>query len=200
MDAKRSVLLVEDHPLVRDGVAALINREDDLAVSAAVASLKEARAALSQQLPDLVITDLTLPDGSGLEFVKDLRCQYGRLPILVLSMHEEMLFATRALRAGATGYLMKDTPGGVLVETIRRVIRGGRGVSGRMASDLLSGLSGRSSLNATSPLAKLTDRELEIFELMGYGKASGEIACCWRGCLGGRVERLPGIPLGTARG
>lgn len=172
----QTVLLVDDHSLIREGLAALISREPSLVVCASVKTLKEARTVLSSQTPDLLVTDLSLPDGSGLEFVKDVRTQFPKLPIIVLSMHDEMLYAERALHAGANAYLMKETPGTELLAAIHAVLNGDRHVSENMSFELLSRMTESSRIDPSSPLNALSDRELQVFEYLGHGKASGEIA------------------------
>lgn len=174
--AKRSVLLVDDHPFMRAGLAQLIERQPDLCVGGEAGNPIEAFAALAKTKPDLVLTDLTMPGRSGLEFIKDLLAAHPRLAVLVISMHDEVVYAERALRAGARGYIMKEAGGENLLTAIRQILRGEVYVSARMSSRLLEGLSGARPRGSSSPIEKLTDREFEIFQLIGQGKSTRDIA------------------------
>src|SRR5690606_37912955 len=136
----------------------------------------EALQALSHSKPDLVLSDLTMPGRSGLEFIKDLKAAHVDLVILVVSMHDESVFAERALRAGARGYIMKEAGGENLLAAIRQVLRGDVYVSPRMSARILEGLSGTRPRGSTSPIEKLTDREFEVFQLIGQGKSTRDIA------------------------
>ena len=169
------VLLVDDHPVMTDGLSFLLQREADLEVCGTAHTLQQARDFLDQQTPDLIVSDLTLPDGNGIDFVKSLRSRLPNLPILVLSMHDEILYAERALRVGARGYLMKATASTVVVDAIRTVLEGNLYFSEEIANKLLATSTGNASREA-SPLARLTDRQLQVFELIGQGKISTDIA------------------------
>jgi len=173
---RRKILLVDDHPFMRAGLAQLIERQPDLMVVGEADSPAEALRQVAKSSPDLVLTDLTMPGRSGLEFVKDLRAQYTRLLILVVSMHDEAIYAERALRAGAKGYIMKEAGGDNLLTAIRQVLKGEVYVSPRMAARVLEDLSARRPRGSSSPIGKLTDREFEIFRLIGQGKATRDIA------------------------
>ena len=122
--AKRRVILVDDHPMTREGLAAIINRQTDLEVCCEASNPAEAMTLLSKSNPDLMVTDMTMPGRSGIEFIKDVRALHPELPILVLSMHDEELYAERVLRAGARGYIMKDAGGENLLVAIRQVLSG----------------------------------------------------------------------------
>lgn len=170
------MLLVDDHPLMRSGLRQLLDSEPDLTVCAEANDAAEALRYLARETVDLVLTDLTLPGRGGLELIKDLRVLHPGLPILVLSMHDEALYAERVIRAGARGYLMKETGGERLLEAVRRVLDGGVYLSTEMTTQLLSGLGGHGAQNSHSPFARLTDREMEVFHLVGRGKSTREIA------------------------
>ena len=173
---KRRVLLVDDHPMTREGLAANINRQADLEVCAEAGSPAEAMSVLSKLSPDLMVTDMTMPGRSGIEFIKDIHAMRPDLPILVLSMHDEMLYAERALRAGARGYLMKDAGSAKLLEVIRLILTGQSFVSPQMSARLLDAVTGRRPRGSTSPIEKLSDREFEVFRLLGSGKSTKEVA------------------------
>ena len=174
---KRRVLLVDDHPVICEGLRGRINRESDLMVCGTAengASMMEAIARLS---PDIVVLDLELPSGHGLEFMQDIRAQYPRLPVVMFSSHEESVYAERALRAGARGYLMKQESPESLVKGLRTVLDGGYALSGKVSNCLLSAFSGGLvNLQSRSPVANLGNRELEVFQFIGQGKGTREIA------------------------
>lgn len=176
MAAKKKIILVDDHPVMRLGLEQLIIAEKDLEVIAQAGSADEALVAIEKKMPDLAIVDVTLPDKNGLELVKDLRSMYEDVAILMVSMHDENLYAERALRAGARGYIMKEAAAESLIEAIRAVLGGGVFVSKAMSKRIVEIFSGKSPSIAASPLEKLTDRELEVFELIGNGLGSKEIA------------------------
>ena len=173
---RRKVLLVDDHPFMRAGLAQLIERQPDLVVCGEAGNPADAIRELARARPDLVLTDITMPGRSGLEFIKDLGAQHPTLLILVMSMHDEMIYAERALRAGARGYIMKEAGGDNLLTAIRQVLRGDVYLSPRMSARILENLSGRRPRGSSSPIEKLTDREFEVFQLIGHGKSTGDIA------------------------
>lgn len=173
---KKRILLVDDHPFMRVGLASLIDRQPDMTVCGEAGNPAEAFKELSKSKPDLVLTDLTMPGRSGLEFVKDLKAAEPNLAILVISMHDEVVHAERALRAGARGYIMKEAGGENLLTAIRQIFRGEVYVSPRMSARLLENMSGTKPRGSTSPIEKLTDREFEIFQLIGQGKSTRDIA------------------------
>lgn len=174
--AKRRILLVDDHPFMRAGLAQLIDRQPDLIVGGEAGNPTEAFQALAKIRPDLVLTDLTMPGRSGLEFIKDLLAADERLAVLVISMHDEVVYAERALRAGARGYIMKEAGGENLLAAIRQILRGEVYVSQRMSARILAGMSGAKPRGSSSPIEKLTDREFEVFQLIGQGKSTRDIA------------------------
>ncbi|MGH7997604.1 MAG: response regulator transcription factor [Opitutaceae bacterium] len=173
---KHQILLVDDHPFMRAGLAQLIERQPDLAVCGEAADPAEAMRRVAQAPPDLVLTDLTMPGRSGLEFIKDLKAQHPEIAILVVSMHDEAIYAERALRAGAKGYIMKEAGGENLLAAIRSVLRGEVYVSAQQSARILNDLSSRRPRGSGSPIGKLTDREFEIFRLIGQGKSTRDIA------------------------
>jgi len=172
----RRILLVDDHPFMRAGLAQLINQQPDLAVVGEASDPVEAQRAAAKTLPDLILSDITMPGRSGLEFIKDLHATQPNLAVLVVSMHDEALYAERAIRAGARGYIMKEAGGESLLAAIRQVLRGELYVSPRMAAKMLENLSGRRPRGSTAPIERLSDREFEIFRLVGQGKSTREIA------------------------
>lgn len=174
--AKYRVLLVDDHPMTREGLAAIIHRQADLEVCCEASCPAEAMSALSKGKPDLMVTDMTMPGRSGIEFIKDVHAMRPDLPILVLSMHDEMLYAERSLRAGARGYVMKDAGSAKLLEVIRLVLSGQSYVSPQMSARLLDAMTGRRPRGSESPIEKLSDREFEVFQLLGGGKTTKEVA------------------------
>jgi len=174
--AKKKVFLVDDHPFMRAGLAQLIERQPDLAVCGEAGNPADAFRDLDRAAPDLVLADITMPGRSGLEFIRDLSAQYPELVVLVVSMHDEAIFAERAIRAGARGYIMKEAGGDNLLAAIRQVLRGEVYVSPRMAAHLLDDLAARRPRGSSSPIEKLTDREFEIFRLIGQGGSTRDIA------------------------
>ncbi len=173
---RRRILLVDDHPMTREGLAANINRQGDMEVCCEASNPAEAMSALSKLKPDLMVTDMTMPGRSGIEFLKDVHAMMPELPMLVLSMHDEMLYAERALRAGARGYLMKDAGSAKVLEVIRLILSGQSYVSPLMSARILDAMTGRRPRGSTSPIEKLSDREFEVFRLLGSGKSTKEVA------------------------
>lgn len=173
---KTRILLVDDHPLSRAGIAGFINAQPDLEVCCEASGPKPALEALTRGKPDLMITDLTMPGRSGVEFIKDVLALHPELPILVVSMHDEEVYGERALRAGARGYLTKEAGGEKLVEAIRRILSGQVFTSEHLASKLVAMVTGRRPRGSDSPLEKLSDREFEVYQLIGRGLTTKEIA------------------------
>jgi DNA-binding NarL/FixJ family response regulator len=173
---RKRVLMVDDHPLMREGVAQWIDRTMDLKVCGQAESAAEAISLVARLKPDLVLTDISLPGRNGIELIKDLAALHPGLPMLVLSMHEESLYAARVLRAGARGYIMKRAGGGRVVEAIREVLQGRVAVSSETATRLLDEYSGRKTRSTHTNLPHLTDREFEIFHFIGEAKSNREIA------------------------
>ena len=179
-NARSRVMLVDDHPIVRQGLANLIDDEEDLTVCAQVESADEALAAVETARPDVIVIDVALGERSGLELVKDVRARWPDMPMLVLSMHDELLFAERALRAGAKGYVMKQEATEKVMEGIRKVLDGELYVSERMAARLMTQAvndrGGGTAGEKLNPLSRLSDRELEVFTMIGHGLGTREIA------------------------
>jgi DNA-binding NarL/FixJ family response regulator len=179
---RRRILLVDDHPITRQGLAALIRPEPDLEICGEAESAADALSAVDRCKPHLAIIDLSLPGRGGLDLIKDLVAMHPGLPTLVLSMHDEALYAERALRAGARGYLMKAAGGPeVVVEAIRHVLQGHIWVSPAVSARILENVATRprptaQAVPADSPVSRLTDRELEVFELIGQGTGTRAIA------------------------
>jgi len=172
---KKRILIVDDHPMMRQGLAQLINQEPDLCVAWEAGNAGQAMNVISANTPDIIIADISLPDKNGLELIKDIRVLCGS-PILVISMHDEKLYAERVLRAGGRGYIMKQEGGKLLMEAVRQVLNGQIYVSGRMSAKILEGLSGRRAEVSDSPMEQLSDREFEVFRLIGEGKGTRDIA------------------------
>lgn len=173
---KRRIFLVDDHPIVRQGLVQLIDKEADLIVVGEGEDVYESLQAIRSSLPDLCLVDVSLRGGDGLELVKEIKAFNPDLPVLMLSMHDEKLYAERALRAGARGYIMKQTPPQTLIDAIRQVLAGQVYVSSGMSATLLHRMVGSKSASAVSPMERLTDRELEIFRMIGGGMRVREIA------------------------
>ena len=161
--SRKKIMLVDDHPMMRAGLAEFINKQADLEISAEAGNPAEAMEQLSQARPDLVLTDITMPGKGGIEFIKDLLAIYPELPVLVVSMHDETIYAERVLRAGARGYIMKESGGENLLAAIRQVLGGQVHVSQRISARILDNLSTRKPRGSSSPVEKLSDREFEIF-------------------------------------
>jgi DNA-binding NarL/FixJ family response regulator len=170
------IFLVDDHAMFRDGLRQLINLEPDLMVSGDAPGAAEALPAIRESKPDLAIIDISLAGTSGIDLVKDLKRDYEDLPILVVSMHAESLYAERALRAGAMGYVMKSEPARTVLAAIRKVLRGEVHVSEKMASAVVARFLQGAAVQPPSPLQTLSDRELEVFRMLGQGKGTRQIA------------------------
>ena len=170
------VLIVDDHPVVRRGLAQVLGGTDDLEFCGEAETAADALQAVVDIGPDVAVVDLALKGKGGLELVKDLHARHPDLPVLVLSMHDESLYAERALRAGARGYIMKDGRMEQVVQALRDVLAGRVYLSQRMTSRLLGRLTGGGAANGESPISALTDRELEVFEMIGRGLATRDIA------------------------
>jgi DNA-binding NarL/FixJ family response regulator len=173
---KKKILLVDDHPIVRAGFEQLINQENDLQVCATAGNPSQALEAIKKTLPDLAIIDISLDGSNGLELVKLLQSLYPRLLLFVLSMHPEAIYAHRTIKAGAKGYIMKQAPTDEVMRAIRLVLRGEIYLSGRMNEMVVKRLFGNAEPAKASALDEFTDRELEIFELIGRGVKTAEIA------------------------
>lgn len=170
------VLVVDDHPIVRQGLAMLIDREPDLVVCGEAQEVHSAMQAIAALRPDIVIVDISLGGPDGLELLKQARAAVPDLPILILSMHDESIYAERALRAGASGYMMKQEATDLVLTAIRRILAGQVYVPDRVASRILGQYVRGSAPGLRSPLTTLSDRELEVFRLIGAGRSTREIA------------------------
>jgi len=171
----KKILLVDDHPLMRRGQADLLGREPDFTVCGEVGTAHEAMAAIAKLAPDLVLTDMALPDKHGLELIKDIQALHPGLPVLAMSMQEESLYAARVLRAGGRGYVMKAEGPERLATAIREVFSGRVALSPRMAAKVLESMVGPVSKTGAGPEARLSDRELEVLRLFGEGWSTEEI-------------------------
>jgi DNA-binding NarL/FixJ family response regulator len=174
--APKKVFIVEDHPVFREGLVQIINSEGDLTVCGEAGDAEHALEAISSLKPDLVLVDITLPGKSGLELIKDLRARNGRVKLLVLSMHDEALYANRVLRAGGDGYIMKQEDPEEVVHAIRDVLAGRIYVSDEIMTRGGKEAPARDPGPKSRPLAQLTDTELEVLEVLGEGKTNLEIA------------------------
>jgi DNA-binding NarL/FixJ family response regulator len=172
----RGIMLVDDHPVMRNGLAQLINQEPDLKVCGQFEDSAPAFAAIATLKPDLVIVDLSLKDGSGLDLVKNIKAAHPRVLILVLSMHDETLYAERVLHAGASGYIMKQAATEQVLGAIRKVLGGGIHLSEGMSSRFVHRMATGKSVTGGSVMERLSDRELEVFRLIGEGRGTRQIA------------------------
>ncbi|MBI1882807.1 MAG: response regulator transcription factor [Chlamydiae bacterium] len=174
--SKIKVLVVDDHPVVRQGLTQLINQEKDLVVCGDVEGGAQGLDAIKRLSPDVVIVDISLRGMSGLDLIKNIKVRYPDLPILVLSMHDESLYAERVLRAGARGYIMKEEAIGKVLVAIRCVVDGEVYVSQKMTARILEKSIGGRFEKSVSPVERLSDRELEVFQMIGKGFATRQVA------------------------
>jgi DNA-binding NarL/FixJ family response regulator len=169
------VFIVDDHPLVREGLANLINQQADVTVCGEAEDSASAITGIQALQPDVILVDISLKNESGLELVKTLKNQYPDLAVIVISMHDEALYAERALHAGARGYVMKRETTKNVLTAIRRVLEGDVYVSDRVVNSMAKRMSSRKTA-AAEPVERLSDRELEIFRLLGQGRTPSQIA------------------------
>ena len=174
--APRKVFIVEDHPVFREGLVQVINSEDDLTVCGESEDAEHALEAIPDLKPDLVLVDISLPGKSGLELIKELRARNGSVKLLVLSMHDEALYADRVLRAGGDGYIMKQEDPEEVIHAIRDVLAGRIYVSDEVMAGGAKGAQAPGSKPKSRPLGQLTDMELEVLKLLGEGNTNLEIA------------------------
>lgn len=172
---KKKILLVDDHPILRRGLANLIDQQPDMTVCGEADSAGAAMVCLAAVRPDAAVVDLGLRKSMGIELIKDLRVQFPALPILVLSMHDEALYTERVLRAGARGYIMKEESGDEILNAIRRVLSGKIYISSNMGTKLLAPMVA-GAVEVRSPIDRLSDRELEVFQLLGKAYETRQIA------------------------
>ncbi len=173
---KTKIIIVDDHPIIRQGLAELINNEPDLIVCGQAEDAHEALVKIKESEPDMVIVDISLKETSGMELIKDIKVQYPNLPVLVLSMHDEALYAERMLRAGAKGYVMKAEATEKVIVAIRKILSGQIYVSDKMAAKMVRKLVGGGPDTGVSAIERLSDRELEVFRLIGQGYGTRQIA------------------------
>ena len=173
---KHRIFIVDDHPLVREGLTNLINGQSDLLVCGEAEDSAGAIAGIAKSRPDVALIDISLKNESGLELVKNLDSQFPLVGLIVLSMHDEALYAERALRAGARGYVMKRETSKSVLTSIRRVLQGGVYVSERVVNSMARRFCASPKTPQASPVERLSDRELEIFRLLGQGRTTSEIA------------------------
>lgn len=174
--SKRRILLVDDHAIVREGFAEVIKTHTGLTVCGEAESAAEAMTAVERLKPDLVVVDLSLQGGSGLDLIKNLKSLHPLLPMLVLSMHDEAVYAERALRAGALGYVMKRQDSATLLRAIREVLEGRIFLSPVMRERMLQKVAGGMTPTTDSGAVKFTDREIEVLQLIGEGRTTRQIA------------------------
>jgi DNA-binding NarL/FixJ family response regulator len=173
---RHRILIVDDHPIVRKGLAQLIDQEPDLVVAGEAENADGAMEFLKGDMPDLAIVDISLQGVDGIELIKKIRARYSDLPVLVVSMHDESLFAERALRVGAKGYIMKQEAIGKMMEAIRKVLKGELYLSERVSESIVKRFISGKAEGLQSPIEVLSDRELEVFQLIGQGLATRKIA------------------------
>ncbi len=173
---QRRVFVLDDHPLVRHGIARLIDQEPDLTVCGEADAASSAFSQVQRLKPDLLLTDLTLKAGSGLELIKNIKAVMPELPVLVVSMHDDQLYAERVLRAGAMGYVSKNEVGSYLVTALRRVLDGEMFVSDSVKNRIVNRLVGTGPQKAAFPIDTLSDRELEVFRAIGNGLSTRQVA------------------------
>ena len=171
---KAKIIVVDDHPIVRQGLTELINHENDLVVCCQAEGASEAMEFIKESDPDIIIVDISLKETNGLELIKDIKVRYPQLPILVLSMHDEFLYAERSLRAGARGYIMKQEATDRVIMAIRKVLKGELYISDSMTAKMVDRLVGGAT--ESSPVNALSDRELEVFDMLGQGHGTRYIS------------------------
>src|ERR1700686_1294266 len=176
LGVKKRILVVDDHPIIRQGLALMLNREADLVVCGEAEDATGAMLVMASARPDVLIVDISLNGPDGLDLLKNIRTTHPALPVLILSMHDESIYAERALRAGANGYIMKQEATEKVLVAIRRILNGEIYVSERIANKMLKHyITGASSLKNSS-ISDLSDRELEVFRLIGEGHGTRQIA------------------------
>ena len=173
---KKKVFVVDDHPIVRQGLAQMLNREADLMVCGEAEDASTVLQAITTVKPDILIVDISLNGPDGLDLLKNIRTRYPGLPVLILSMHDESIYAERALRAGANGYIMKQEAAEKVLGAVRQILNHETYVSDRVASKILQRYISGSDSPKSSPLSDLSDRELEVFRLIGMGHSTRMIA------------------------
>ena len=173
---KHRVLIVDDHPIVRQGLRRLIDQEEDLTVCGEAESTREAKTAIRELKPDVIIVDISLKQGDGIELVKSVRADCASLPMLVLSMHDETIYAQRMLSAGANGYIMKQAASDQFLVAMRRVLEGGIYVSDVVGNSMIQQLAAGGAYLSVNPIDQLSNRELQILHLIGRGLSTRQAA------------------------
>ena len=174
--ATHRIALVDDHTLVREGMKMFVENLEGYACAWTGADAAEAMRMLEKDMPDALVVDITLPGRNGLELIKDVRALYPDLPVLVVSMHDETLYAQRALKAGAKGYVMKDAPYGAFEKALQRILSGGIALSETMSETILLAFSSGEKPGPDGAIHQLSDREFEVFQLIGEGRSTSQIA------------------------
>jgi len=173
---KKNIVIIDDHPILREGLRQLLNEEPDLYVCGEAENAHKAMEVIDRYKPDIAIVDVSLEGGSGIALIKRIRATYPGLSTLVLSMHDELLYAERALRAGANGYIMKQEKAEKVVQAINRILGGDIYLSEKMASTMVHKLLGSGSAGKGVGIENLSDRELEVFQLIGNGWTTRQIS------------------------
>jgi DNA-binding NarL/FixJ family response regulator len=173
---KSKILIVDDHPVVREGLTTIINHEKDLIVCGYAEDDHSALKAINELKPDVIIVDISLKDSDGIDLTKNIKHRYPKLPVIVLSIHDESVYAERALRAGARAYLMKEVVSENITNTIRTVLKGEIYVSDTISKKFLHKIAGDKAATTKTPIENLSDREFEIFRLIGVGYKASQIA------------------------
>jgi DNA-binding NarL/FixJ family response regulator len=172
----RRVLIVDDHPIVRQGLRRIMENEEDVLVCGEAETSRDARAAIKELNPDVMIADISLKQSDGIELVRDVRAHYPHLPILVLSMHDEAIYAERILSAGANGYIMKQAASEQFLVALRRVLDGGIYVSEAVGNNMIQKFAAGGSYVSGNPIDRLSNRELQILHMIGKGMSTRETA------------------------
>jgi DNA-binding NarL/FixJ family response regulator len=174
---KKNVIIVDDHPIVRQGFVLLINQEHDLFVSGQAEDACSALSLISEKKPDIVLVDITLKNSNGIELIKDIKARFPQIKTLVISLHDENIYAERAIKAGASGYIMKAEATEKVMDAIREVLSGSIYLSSAIRTRMLKQYAGnKESGKGKNPVDLLSDREFEVFDLIGKGNKTGEIA------------------------
>ena len=173
---ERRVLIVDDHPIVRQGLRRVMENEDDLTVCGEAETARDARTAIKELNPDVMIADISLKQGDGIELVRDVRAHYPNLPILVLSMHDETIYAERMLSAGANGYIMKQAASEQFLIALRRVLDGNIYVSEAVGNNMIQKFASGGAYVSANPIDRLSNRELQILHMIGKGMSTRETA------------------------
>jgi DNA-binding NarL/FixJ family response regulator len=176
MPQKIKIFLVDDHPLVREWLTNLLNQQFDFQVCGETGNGPEALQLIAEVKPDIAIVDITLASGSGIELIKNIKASQPNVAVLVLSMHDEMLYSERALRAGANGYIMKSEATQKVIQAVRTVLNGEMYIGPKVASLMAKKMAGGKADIAALPLEQLSDRELEVFQLLGRGFSTRQIS------------------------